>query len=148
MERSAVRLLLLAVIVAGCGGSSSQDETVEVGEQTEDTTWADTISLVPRNDTVSSVNDGPPPVAPPDSPLAGDGVRIPMDDGDPLDSDDSPPGENCDPNYRPCVPIDDDDVDCAGGPGDGPSYVSGPVRVVGRDIYRLDYDRDGIGCDP
>jgi hypothetical protein len=38
-------------------------------------------------------------------------------------------------------------VDCAGGSGDGPVYVRGPIRVIGRDIYRLDSDHDGIACD-
>jgi hypothetical protein len=53
----------------------------------------------------------------------------------------------CDPNYAgACVPIASD-VDCAGGTGDGPAYVEGPVRVVGRDIYGLDHDKDGIGCE-
>lgn len=53
----------------------------------------------------------------------------------------------CDPNYTgACVPIASD-VDCAGGSGNGPAYVRGPVRVVGRDIYGLDRDGDGIGCD-
>lgn len=52
----------------------------------------------------------------------------------------------CDPNYTPCVPVDTD-VDCAGGSGDGPSYVVGPVQVIGEDIYRLDRDNDGIGCE-
>jgi hypothetical protein len=37
----------------------------------------------------------------------------------------------CDPNYSPCVPIASD-VDCAGGHGDGPAYVKGPVRVIGK----------------
>lgn len=56
--------------------------------------------------------------------------------------------EECDPNYEspPCVPIDTD-VDCAGGSGNGPSYVEGPVTVIGRDIYGLDRDKDGIGCE-
>jgi hypothetical protein len=53
----------------------------------------------------------------------------------------------CDPNYGGgCVPIDSD-VDCAGGSGNGPSYVKGPVTVIGSDIYDLDRDNDGIGCD-
>jgi hypothetical protein len=43
-----------------------------------------------------------------------------------------------------CVPIARD-VDCAGGSGDGPAYVQGPVTVIGSDIY--DLDRDGIACD-
>jgi hypothetical protein len=53
----------------------------------------------------------------------------------------------CHPNYDPCVPIDVD-VDCEGGKGDGPSYVRGPIRVIGPDVYDLDRDHDGIGCEP
>lgn len=54
--------------------------------------------------------------------------------------------QECDPNYDPCVPIASD-VDCAGGSGNGPAYVQGPVRVIGEDIYDLDRDNDGIGCE-
>jgi hypothetical protein len=56
-------------------------------------------------------------------------------------------GSECDPNYEgPCVPVDSD-VDCASGSGNGPSYVDGPVTVVGDDIYGLDSNNDGIGCE-
>lgn len=52
----------------------------------------------------------------------------------------------CDPNYSgACVPIASD-VDCAGGSGNGPAYVQGPVNVVGTDIYGLDRDGNGVGC--
>jgi hypothetical protein len=55
--------------------------------------------------------------------------------------------EGCDPNYEnQCVPIASD-VDCAGGSGNGPAYVSGPVYVVGSDIYDLDRDGDGVACE-
>ena len=54
---------------------------------------------------------------------------------------------SCDPNYSgACVPIASD-VDCAGGSGNGPAYVEGPVTVIGTDIYGLDSDGDGIGCE-
>jgi hypothetical protein len=54
---------------------------------------------------------------------------------------------SCDPNYSGgCVPVASD-VDCAGGKGNGPAYVQGPVQVVGRDIYGLDADHDGVGCE-
>lgn len=56
------------------------------------------------------------------------------------------PKPSCDPNYSGCVPIASD-VDCADGNGNGPAYVSGPVRVIGTDIYRLDGDGDGWGCE-
>ncbi|MDI2023253.1 hypothetical protein PJL18_03801 [Paenarthrobacter nicotinovorans] len=59
----------------------------------------------------------------------------------------APAQSQCDPNYAgACVPIDSD-VDCAGGKGNGPSYVRGPVTVIGSDIYGLDNDHDGIGCE-
>jgi hypothetical protein len=55
--------------------------------------------------------------------------------------------QQCDPNYSgACVPIASD-VDCAGGSGNGPAYVQGPVQVIGTDIYGLDRDGDGIGCE-
>lgn len=54
----------------------------------------------------------------------------------------------CDPNYSGvCVPVASD-VDCAGGNGNGPEYVSGPVYIVGDDIYELDRDGDGVACEP
>ncbi|WP_406077325.1 G5 domain-containing protein [Micromonospora sp. NBC_00858] len=56
------------------------------------------------------------------------------------------PQANCDPNYSPCVPIASD-VDCLPGSGNGPAYVRGTVKVIGTDIYDLDRDNDGYGCD-
>ena len=54
---------------------------------------------------------------------------------------------DCDPNYSGgCVPIASD-VDCSGGSGNGPAYVRGPVTVVGNDVYDLDRDNDGLGCE-
>jgi hypothetical protein len=58
----------------------------------------------------------------------------------------SRPTRQCDPNYSGCVPIASD-VDCAGGSGNGPAYVRGPIKVIGEDIYDLDRDHDGIACE-
>jgi hypothetical protein len=53
----------------------------------------------------------------------------------------------CDPNYSgACVPVASD-VDCGGGSGNGPAYVYSSVRIVGYDVYDLDADGDGYGCD-
>lgn len=58
-----------------------------------------------------------------------------------------PEGE-CHPSYTgACVPFASD-VDCAGGSGNGPAYVRGPVQVVGEDVYGLDRDGDGTACEP
>lgn len=52
----------------------------------------------------------------------------------------------CHPSYSGvCVPFASD-VDCEGGGGNGPAYVSGPLQVVGHDEYQLDRDGDGIAC--
>jgi hypothetical protein len=58
-----------------------------------------------------------------------------------------PASSGCDPNYSGCVPIASD-VDCESGNGNGPAYVEGPVRIIGKDIYRLDGGGEpGIGCE-
>jgi hypothetical protein len=55
---------------------------------------------------------------------------------------------NCDSNYSgACVPAGASDVDCAGGSGNGPEYVSGPVYVEGNDVHELDRDGDGVACE-
>jgi hypothetical protein len=56
--------------------------------------------------------------------------------------------EGCDPNYvGACLHEGIGDYDCAGGSGDGPNYVSGPIEVVGADEFGLDSDGDGIACE-
>jgi hypothetical protein len=58
------------------------------------------------------------------------------------------PSSSCDPSYSgACLKPNVSDYDCAGGSGDGPYYVQGPVRVVGVDHYGLDADGDGVGCE-
>ena len=58
----------------------------------------------------------------------------------------APATPSCDPNYSgQCVPVTSD-VDCAGGSGDGPAYLTGTVSVIGSDHYGLDRNHDGIGC--
>ncbi len=72
-------------------------------------------------------------------PLAG--VILAVSSSRPADA------QSCDPNYAgACVPTASD-VDCAGGSGNGPAYVRGPVYVIGRDIYGLDRDGDGVACE-
>lgn len=62
----------------------------------------------------------------------------------------SPPPEtqNCTSGYSPCIPPGPD-VDCAGGSGNGPRYVQGPIIVdhAFGDPYGLDRDGDGVGCE-
>jgi hypothetical protein len=57
------------------------------------------------------------------------------------------PAANCHPSYTgACLDPNASDYDCAGGSGDGPKYT-GTVTVVGPDVFGLDGDSDGIGCE-
>jgi hypothetical protein len=84
---------------------------------------------------------------PPVDQVTSVGTRQPAPPPPPAPAPQPPAGGGCDPNYRgACVPIASD-VDCAGGSGNGPAYVQGPVTVVGSDIYDLDRDGDGVACE-
>ena len=56
----------------------------------------------------------------------------------------------CHPSYRGvCLKTGIGDYDCGGGSGNGPNYVyKKNFRVVGPDVFRLDADHDGRGCEP
>lgn len=47
-------------------------------------------------------------------------------------------GEDCSPNYEPCIPVATD-LNCP--------EIGTQVRVIGEDIYNLDADGNGIGCE-
>jgi len=60
----------------------------------------------------------------------------------------NPPAQrNCNSNYSGACLDKPGDYDCAGGSGNGPNYVHGPIRVIGIDVYGLDRDGDGIACE-
>lgn len=52
----------------------------------------------------------------------------------------------CHPSYSGCLKPDASDYDCAGGSGNGP-YYTGRVQVIGPDVFGLDRDKDGWGCE-
>lgn len=49
------------------------------------------------------------------------------------------PKQNCNPNYSPCVPNASYDLDCPD--------IGFQVTVTGVDVYHLDRDGDGVGCE-
>lgn len=52
----------------------------------------------------------------------------------------------CDVNYEKCVPVASD-VDCKPGSGNGPKYLSSAKKVLKKDVYKLDSDKDKIACE-
>lgn len=119
-----------AVTTEGRDGvkTSRYSVTLVDGAETTRTLVSETVTTPPVDQvtSVGSRQSAPPPAPAPAPPAAQGG---------------------CDPNYAgACVPIASD-VDCAGGSGNGPAYVTGPVQVVGTDIYDLDRNGDGVGCE-
>jgi PASTA domain len=58
------------------------------------------------------------------------------------------PQPDCDPSYPDvCLDPDAADYDYAGGSGNGPEYVEGPIRVRPPDPFDLDREGDGWGCE-
>jgi hypothetical protein len=58
------------------------------------------------------------------------------------------PARDCDPAYPDvCLDPNASDDDCAGGSGNGPKYVEGPIRVRPPDPFGLDRHGDGVGCE-
>jgi len=49
----------------------------------------------------------------------------------------------CDPNYAGCIPPYPPDLDCT----DIKRLNLAPIKVIGKDVHKLDRDGDGIGCD-
>ena len=59
----------------------------------------------------------------------------------------APAAPACHPSYvGACLDPSAADYDCIGGSGNGPEYT-GRVTVVGPDVFGLDRDGDGIGCE-
>ena len=88
------------------------------------------VDVRPRSRIVLVVAKAPPPTttAPPPPPTA--------------------PSPDCDPSYPDvCLDPDAEDYDCAGGSGNGPEYVDGPIRVRPPDPFDLDREGDGWGCE-
>jgi len=48
----------------------------------------------------------------------------------------------CDPNYEGCIPLFPPDLNCT----DIKRLGLASVKVIGKDVHRLDADGDGIGC--
>jgi hypothetical protein len=85
---------------------------------------------IPAEPASAAVTHHAPPTTPSPTPASGTSTST----------------HGCTPGYRPCIQPGPD-VDCAGGTGDGPRYIQGPVTVTGDDPYGLDADHDGTGCE-
>ncbi|MEU3274358.1 hypothetical protein ABZ639_26245 [Saccharomonospora sp. NPDC006951] len=128
-------------------GADSATTRVTTAPVTTSSTVAEppsAVEPVPEEPAGEVVEPPPPPETP--EPVEPGTPAPPPPEAPPPPAEPPAPVSQCDPNYTGCVPIASD-VDCAGGSGNGPAYVSGPVKVIGSDVYGLDSDGDGIACE-
>jgi hypothetical protein len=162
-SRWAISALVAVVAVAAMAGGGEEPEqvatvapstsTVEATlpvrpteaapETTATTTTASTTTTTEPPTTTTTTappTTAPPTTAPPTT------VAPPAPTAPPTTVAPQPlAGGGCHPSYVPCVPFASD-VDCSSGSGNGPAYT-GRVEVIGPDVYDLDRDGDGIGCE-
>lgn len=133
----------VALLVAGCGGTDSSKTTIEpttTPPATPTTTVAQatpTLTATPK-----------PTHVPTTKPAPRTTVRTTRPPQPRPSTTSAAPVRNCDPAY-PDVCLHDGigDYDCAGGSGNGPNYVSGPIRVLPPDPFGLDANGNGVGCE-
>jgi hypothetical protein len=134
-------LIVASIIGASVGAGENETATITTEQSTtterQTTTEATTTTTAaPTTTTVAPTTT----TAPPPPPTTAITAPLPP----PQTAAPAPPS-GCHPSYDPCVPIASD-VDCRGGSGDGPEYT-GTVTVIGPDVYDLDRDGDGMGCE-
>jgi hypothetical protein len=145
--------LALALALGGCATRSDTaavDDTAAAVHRTTTTervvAETTTASTTTPPTTAPPITAAPTTVPPPPPPTTAAPRRVaPPPRPAPAPTAAPAPRNDCNPNYTPCVP-NASDVDCVGGSGDGPAYV-GQVTVIGTDVYGLDRDHDGIGCE-
>jgi hypothetical protein len=153
---SAAAVLLLIGIIAGTTGNNGGTPSASNAANREtttaqaiapaqvETTTAEPVTTTTTPTTTTTQPTTTQPAAPP--PAKTTTKRTTTRTATPPPTEQPPPSQGCDPNYTGCVPIASD-VDCLGGSGNGPAYVKGPIMVIGKDIYGLDADHDGIACE-
>ena len=111
---------------------------------TEQPTATPTDDPTPSPTPTASPSPSPSPSPTPVPTVAPTPVPTPAPTAEPTPV----PAPNCHSSYQgACLTPGIGDYDCAGGSGNGPNYVSGPISFVGPDEFDLDGDGDGVGCE-
>ncbi len=149
----------IALIIAVAAASSGGGDNTDVLEATQEPTSSPTLSPtseptatqtpVPTEEPKATPTSPPPePTQTPPPPPPPEPTPTPPPPPPPQPTPTPAPITNCDPSYPTvCIPIGAADYDCAGGSGNGPNYIAGPLTVLPPDPHGLDRDGDGIGCE-
>jgi hypothetical protein len=136
--------LLASFALAAC-----QDATPTAARDSGLTSTTISVTQPPLTEppTTEAPTSGPPTTAVPTTHRAPPATHQPPTTR-PAPRTTGAPSGNCDPSYPgSCLHDGIGDYDCAGGSGNGPNYVSGPIRVRPPDPFGLDRDGDGVGCE-
>jgi hypothetical protein len=144
-NRRRSHLIALAAIalltgLAGLALACSSDEEQPAPSQTASATLRAAATEAPVTESAAPTPTASPAPTPDPTPEPTPPTQPPVQVT-------QPPAQNCHPSYQgACLDPNASDYDCAGGSGNGP-YYTGRVIVVGPDVFDLDRDGDGIGCD-
>jgi hypothetical protein len=152
--------LCAALLLAGCASTppiratASTDSPAATTESSEPATESPAATTTPAPPPSVAPTTTRPPTTPPVRPQATHRPAPRIVATTTVPSRPAPhtttaaPVSNCDPAY-PGVCLKDGigDYDCAGGSGNGPNYVEGPIKVLPPDPFGLDRDHDGVGCE-
>lgn len=130
--------------VATSTTTTAPETTTTTERATTSTTAAPTTTTTTAPPTTTTTAPPTTTTAPPPPPTTTT-TAPPPPPPPPTTTTTAAPAPACHPSYSGCLPIGTD-VDCAGGEGDGPVFVEGPVYVTGYDEYDLDRDGNGVGC--
>jgi hypothetical protein len=149
----AAAVFALVVVVAVIGGEDEEPAAEGPVASRAPVTTTTTTTTVPANPTTKAA---PPPAPktpapsrkPTPAPRTPEAPAAPPPAPEPAPKPKAAPepASACHPNYSGCVPVAED-VDCAGGSGNGPAYAQGPIEVIGADVYDLDSNGDGTACE-
>jgi len=145
-------LVLVAVAVLGVAGCASTIQTAQTSTSVSHARPSSSPHTRTSTSRPASKHVAPPTThhvapkttsapAPPPKPVASAAKPAPARTS-------SSPRASCDSAYPDvCLRDGIGDYDCAGGSGNGPNYVDGPIQVRAPDPFGLDADHDGVGCE-
>jgi hypothetical protein len=141
----ATALILIVVMAGACGDEPDTvafEPVTDAAEAETTTTEESTTSTTAPPTTTTTVAPTTTTAAPPPPTTA----RPTTTTAPPPPPTTAPPAPSCHPSYSGCLNPNSPDYDCASGTGNGPDYT-GTVQVIGPDVYDLDRDGDGVGCE-
>jgi hypothetical protein len=144
---------VIALVVLGGCASVGDNQTTTAARQTDPSVTTGAPATVPPTVTAPPPTELPtttaaPTTRPPTTRRPTPTTRKPTPTTRRPPQTTHAPARNCDPAYPDaCLHDGIGDYDCAGGSGNGPNYVEGPITVRPPDPFGLDRDHDGVGCE-